>query len=118
MSSIDLSALSHLDGLLGACLVDSDSGLILNTMGNAHELDLAAAGDTEVLRAERKSMSFLDLEDDIEDILISLKTQYQLIRPLGSNSALFLYVVLDRSRANLGMARLILKKVEMTLDLS
>lgn len=118
MAQVDLSALNSVEGFLGGCLVDSDSGLVLGSIGAGVDLDLAAAGNTEVVRAKRKTMEALGLEDVIEDILISLHKQYHIIRPLDSNATLFLYVVLDRTKANLGMARLELKKFEATLDLS
>jgi len=97
----------QLDGALGACIVDSNSGMMLGAEGGAGpiNLEVAAAGNTEVVRAKRKTMKALNLKDNIEDILITLHTQYHLIRPLSSNDALFIYLVLDKSRGNLAMAR-------------
>jgi len=119
MAKIDLSPLTAIDGFIGAALVDSDSGLVLGTEGGGPlDLELAAAGNTEVVRAKRKTMKSLGLADKIEDILISLNKQYHLIRPLDSNDAVFLYIALDRRQANLGMARLEVKKFEKSLDLS
>jgi len=119
MAKIDLSPLAGIDGFIGAALVDSDSGLVLGTEGGGPlDLELAAAGNTEVVRAKRKTMKSLGLADKIEDILISLNKQYHLIRPLDSNDAVFLYIALDRRQANLGMARLEVKKFEKSLDLS
>ena len=60
----------------------------------------------------------LALNDDIEDVLITLGKAYHSIRPLESNKNLFLYVVLDRKRANLAMARHELKAFEKSLDFS
>jgi len=60
-------------------------------------------------------MRALNLQDQIEDILITLGKQYHIIRPLSSNDALFIYLVLDRNRANLAMARHQLREVERTL---
>lgn len=111
-----LSVLKKLDGFIGACLVDSESGMVFESEGGGRELDLeiAAAGNTEVVRAKRKTMAALELEDTIEDILISLGSQYHIIRPLSSNEAVFIYLALKRDTSNLAMARLKLKEYEKT----
>jgi len=107
-----------IDGCLGACIVDSNSGMMLGAVGGGNvNLEIAAAGNTEVVRAKRKTMKALALNETIEDILISLGKQYHMIRPLSSNDALFIYVVLDRSRANLAMARHILSGLEKELTI-
>lgn len=61
-------------------------------------------------------MNNLGLKDAVEDILITLGKQYHIIRPLRSRSTLFFYVALDRSRANLAMARTTLADVEKDLQ--
>ena len=102
-----LDKLMQIDGGLGCCLVDSGSGMMLGAAGGgaSFNLEVAAAGNTEVVRAKRKTMKSLNLSDEIEDILITLGRQYHLIRPAGADSELFLYLVLDKTRANLAMAR-------------
>ncbi|SEF37805.1 hypothetical protein SAMN05421837_115156 [Amycolatopsis pretoriensis] len=107
-------------GALGATLVDYDSGMSLGSAGGGEwlDLDVAAAGNTEVVRAKLRVMASLGLDDSIEDILITLQRQYHLIRPLTArgNSTLFLYLALDRERANLALARHSLRRIETSLS--
>lgn len=111
-----LPKLTEIDGCMGACIVDSNSGMMLAaTQGSPINLELAAAGNTEVVRAKRKTMKSLNLSDGIEDILITLGKQYHLIRPLSSNDALFIYLVLDKTRSNLALARHSLAGIEREL---
>lgn len=100
-----LNQLMQTEGALCAALVDHNSGMLLESVGSGVDLELAAAGNTEVVRAKLKTMKMLDLGDQIEDILISLEKQYHIIRPIEKHAGLFIYYVLDRTRANLAMAR-------------
>jgi hypothetical protein len=112
----------NIEGAVGACLVDWESGMSLGAVGGGKylDLDVAAAGNTEVIRAKMRTMESLRLDDTIEDILITLSKQYHLIRLLKSNRSdqgLFLYLVLDRQRANLALARHNLKRIESEIAL-
>jgi len=109
-----------IDGAVGASLVDWDSGMSLGALGGGKYLDLevAAAGNTEVVRAKMRTLESLRINDTIEDILITLGKQYHLIRVLKSSRAghgLFLYLVLDRSKSNLALARHNLKRIDSEL---
>ncbi|MEU3523905.1 hypothetical protein AB0E62_08580 [Streptomyces sp. NPDC038707] len=113
-------ALTTIEGATGAALVDYTSGMALGTLGGGQSFDLnvAAAGNTDVVRAKMRTMELLGLKGEIEDILITLTDQYHLIRLLrgrGGNG-LFLYLVLDAGRANLAMARHQLRRIEEDLE--
>jgi hypothetical protein len=107
----------NIEGALGVALVDWESGMPLGTLGGGKylDLDLAGAGNTEVVRAKMRTMQSLQLNDMIEDILITLGKQYHLIRLMTNSDGaqnMFLYLALDRSKANLALARHQLKRIE------
>lgn len=118
MANTDISGLADMGGFIGACLVDSETGLMMGSEGGGKfDLETAAAGNTEVVKAKLAAAEMLGLDDCIEDILITLGKQFHLIRPLENNPTCFLYVALDKKGANLGMARVQVKNVEKTLSL-
>ena len=104
-----------LDGALAAAIVDSSSGMILGSGGSGVDLEVAAAGNTEVVRAKLKTMKSIGLNDVIEDLLITLGKQYHILRPMARKEGVFLYFVLDRSKANLALARRKVQEVEKEL---
>ena len=113
-----LNKAMQIGGAVGVALVDFKSGMCLGTSGGGNiNLDLAAAGNTEVVRAKKAVRDKLGLRDKIEDILITLDSQYHLIRMMHNNINIFFYVVLDRSKANLAMARMELEQIDNELRL-
>lgn len=110
-----------IDGALAVALVDLSSGMALATeQGSAKGLNLevAAAGNTNVVRAKYETMKNLGIKEDIEDILITLGSQIHMIRPATSETGkgLFIYLALDKSKANLAMARHKLRVIEKGLE--
>jgi len=112
-----VSEMLNVDGALAAAVVDFASGMMLAGGGSPSiDLEIAAAGNTEVVSSKMKTMKMLGLNDTIEDILITLGKQYHLIRPLQKHEGLFLYSVLDKSKSNLALARRSLVDVERNLS--
>ena len=109
---------SSIKGFIGACLVDSDSGLMLASEGGGKlDLELVAALNTEFVRSQQNAVNRFGQGEKIQDILVTLDKQVHLIRPLESNRSVFVYVALDKASSNLGMARLQLKDIEASLQL-
>ena len=107
MSNLEasLEQLITFDGAICAGIVDYTSGMLLGSRGSAVDMEIAAAGNTEVIRAKIKTMKSLGMNDHIEDILITLGRQYHILRPSETSEGLFVYYVLDSARANLALAR-------------
>ncbi|MEU6740741.1 hypothetical protein [Streptosporangium sandarakinum] len=118
---ISLKEMMGIDGAIGAVVVDYNSGMALGALGGSKDLDLqvAAAGNTEVVKAKLRTMDSLGLKEAIEDILITLSGQYHIIRPVTGRSGkgLFLYLALDRNRGNLALARHTLRMIEERLEI-
>ena len=101
-----INELLKTDGAMAAAVVDYSSGMLLAGAGSSSmDLEIAAAGNTEVVRAKMKTMMLLDLNETIDDILITLGEQYHLIRPIAKLDGLFLYFVLAKDKSNLALAR-------------
>lgn len=103
-----------IDGFIGAAIADSNLDMCLGARGGDGEIDfeLAAISNSDVVRAKRRVIDSLNLDDEIEEILITLGEQYHLIRPLRGRTHVFIYLALDRSRANLALARHSLSEYE------
>ncbi|MET0536156.1 MAG: hypothetical protein ABW171_18220 [Steroidobacter sp.] len=113
--SESLKSLLSIDGAMCCALVDANSGMMLGSAGTGLDLELAAAGNTEVVRAKLRTMKSLGLADAIDDILITLSKQYHIIRPVQAKPGIFMYLVLDRAKANLALARRSAQDAEQSL---
>lgn len=117
MASIDdsLKELMSIDGAVGCSIVDYTSGMSLGAAGGGVDLELAAAGNSQVVKAKMETMKSLGIKGGITDILITLEDQFHVIRPADKHAGLFIYLVLDQSKANLALARRKVQNVEASL---
>ena len=112
-----------IEGALGVALGDWKTGMCLGFKGTntpafpEKNLELAVAGNTEVIRAKMRVAESLKFKDRIEEILIILETQYHLMRLTKSINGLFFYLALDREKGNLALARIKLNQIENELTI-
>jgi predicted regulator of Ras-like GTPase activity (Roadblock/LC7/MglB family) len=100
-----LEKLLSFDGAMCVAVVDSETGMILGTAGSGVDMELAAAGASVILRARLASIKALGSTEKIDDVLISLTSQVQIIHPLPANPSIFTYLIGDKSKSSLAMAR-------------
>ncbi len=113
-----LQDLSNIDGAVGAAIVDYENGMTLGTIGGGSlDMELAGSGNTEVVRSKKNIIHDLGLDEEIEDILISLDSQYHLIRMCQDHKNVFIYLAIDRDQGNLGLARRSIDKIDENLKL-
>jgi predicted regulator of Ras-like GTPase activity (Roadblock/LC7/MglB family) len=109
-----IEILLQIDGAIAAAIVDSDSGMVVASGGSGVDVELAAAGYTEVMRAQLRNIRNLGLVGGVEDSLLSLETQYHIVRPVAAYPDVFMLLILDRAKSNLAMARLKLRQLDTT----
>lgn len=96
-----------IDGAIGAALVQATSGAILAHAAVGRGLDMARTAKI----GQDLVQSALRLRDSIEDLMITVDTQYHVLRLLGPGEDVFVHLVLDRDRSSLGLARQHLAKL-------
>jgi len=69
-------------------------------------------GHAEVVVAKRTTIQKLKLDDDLEDIIITMERELHLLRLCRRHPQVFFFLVLNRQEANLAMARYLLASVE------
>ena len=116
---VALKDAAQIDGAIGAALVDRSSGMALGTGGGNNDFSLTVAANTDVINAKLRAIEMLAIPGPMQDVLVTLETQYHLIRPITGRCGqeLFLYLALDKDRANLALARDQLRAIEQNLDI-
>jgi len=102
-----------LNGFVGACLVDSETGVLL-AQAECEDFDSTVL-DIDKVNSKIKAVKDLGAGDVLEDVVITLETQYHLVRRLKSANEVFIYLVIDRSAANLGLAKFTLQTTEESI---
>ncbi|AOC94988.1 MULTISPECIES: hypothetical protein [Flavobacterium] len=102
---------SNVNGFIAVAVTEIESGLSFGnlTIDPSFDPELAAAYNLEVVKAKLNAVKALGLNQDIEDILITLSNQIHII-DISPNKKFMIYLAADASKANLGMTRAILRK--------
>lgn len=101
----------NLSGFIGVSVTELKTGMSFASLSVDPKFDpeLASAYNLEVVKAKLSAIKALGLTEKIDDILITLSNQLHII-DLSDNGEYFVYLAVDSSKVNLGMARATLKK--------
>lgn len=113
-----VNALVSIKGVNAAAIVDYGSGMMLASRCDDPNFDLevAAAGNVNVIRAKMRVMQMLDINDTIHDIQVDFSGQYHLICPCTKKDNMFVYLVAKRPAANLSIIRRSLFHAESLIE--
>lgn len=107
-----LDELMEINGAIAAGVIDWESGMALGMKTNgSFDIELACAGNAEVIKAKMATMRSLGLEGNIKDILITLSEQLHIICMVPGQPELAIYLALDASKANLALARIAVQNI-------
>ena len=78
---------------------------------------MAAAINTSMLRSKLHGVKRLEIQEQLEDLLITSTVHYHVVTFIADQPGFFLYTVLQRDIANLGAARYAAKIAQQELML-
>ncbi|MDW8851319.1 hypothetical protein SD960_14535 [Flavobacterium sp. MMLR14_040] len=108
---------TNVNGFIAVAVTEIESGLSFGnlTIDPSFDPELAAAYNLEVVKAKLSAVKALNLNQDIEDILITLSNQIHII-DISPNKKFMIYLAADSAKANLGMTRAVLRKHKLDLE--
>jgi hypothetical protein len=108
---------TNVNGFIAIAVTEIETGLSFGnlTVDPNFDPELAAAYNLEVVKAKLSAVKALNLNQEIEDILITLTNQIHII-DISPNKKFMIYLAADSTKANLGMTRAILRKHKLDLE--
>ena len=104
------SAKDRAEGIHAVTIVEIETGMTLaGWTDGTIDPDIASAYNVEVVKSKLKAIEALGLKDKIDDILITLSSQFHLINVTAKGTHM-VYLAADRKKANLAILRNLLKK--------
>ena len=118
-----INAALAIDGTLGVALGDWRIGFALGQASldtnrcSLKMLEQSIEFNSEIIKVEDKLRRELEITSPIEDMFITLRDQYHLIRICQKVEDVFFYLVMNRDEANMGLSLIKLNRVEQMLRL-
>lgn len=108
---------TNVPGFIAVSVTEIESGVAYDSLSVLDSFDpnLASAYNLEVVKAKLQAIKALGLNEEIEDITITLSDQVHIIN-IAPSGAYFIYLAVDSSKANLGITRSLLNKYKADLN--
>ncbi|MDO5652693.1 MAG: hypothetical protein Q4G39_01110 [Brachymonas sp.] len=105
MSTLDasLDAIMEIDGAIAVAVFDFAKGAVLGERGEI-SLRGIASGVAALVQAKGTVMKGLNMNENMEDGMFTLETQYHLVKPVYSKSAV-IYAIFDKNKSMLALVR-------------
>ena len=108
---------NNISGFIAVSVTEIETGLSYGslTADPSFDAEIASAYNLEVVKSKLKAVKALGLDQEIDDILITLTSQIHII-DISPNKKFMIYLAADSTKSNLGMTRAILKKYKGVLE--
>tara|TARA_B100001250_G_C19624672_1_gene710996 strand:- start:337 stop:723 length:387 start_codon:yes stop_codon:yes gene_type:complete len=97
--------LTTVNGVIAVCVVEIETGMTLASHSNTDfDPEVASAYNVEVVKSKLKAIRALGIKESIDDIIITLSTQYHIIN-VSKKGKHMVYLATEKQNVNLAMAR-------------
>ncbi|AUC75804.1 hypothetical protein [Olleya sp. Bg11-27] len=107
----------NISGYIAVTVTEIKSGIsyFSDSISSDFDPELAAAYNLEVVKAKLKAIEVLNLNQKIDDILITITGQIHIV-DISEDSKYFIYLAVDSTKSNLGMTKSLLNKYKNGLS--
>ena len=108
---------TNVAGFIAVAVTEIKTGMSYTALSvdPSFDAELAAAYNLEVVKAKMSTIKALNLNQEVEDIMITLTNQIHIIS-VSTSGEYFIYLAVDSTKANLGLTRAILKKYSREIE--
>ncbi|NHN25131.1 hypothetical protein FIA58_005505 [Flavobacterium jejuense] len=107
----------NVSGYIAVAVTEIKSGISYYSDSVLADFDpeLAAAYNLEVVKAKLKAIEALNLNQSIDNIMITLTSQLHIV-DVSDDNQYFIYLAVDSTKSNLGMTKALLNKYKNSLS--
>ncbi len=109
----------NVPGYIAVAISEIKSGICYysHTAVNSFDPELAASFNLEVVKAKLNAIAIMELNQKIDNIMITLENQIHIIE-ISPNNDYFIYLAVDAAKGNLGMTKSLLNKYKQEININ
>ena len=108
---------NNIPGFIATSITETATGMSFGSLSldSKFDVELAGSHNLEVVKAKQNIIKTLELDEKIDDIMLTLTNQIHLIS-ISEKGDYFIYLAVDIKKGNLGLTRSVLKKFTKNLE--
>lgn len=111
--------LMQMPGAVAAAIIDYENAMVLVSDSKRDDFemeiwDIVAADATNIIGAIDQVMRLMEVNDEVISVLFTMKDEYHMVYPTRRVPNTIIYMIADRSEANLSISRNYLSRAAKT----